>query len=705
MKKLKIIIQLTWQVRLLFAKSRVAPIRRPTIPRLELCATVLAGQLVPTIRAISAFKNAELFMWTDAEVVLYWLRKKSEELNIFVSNRVIAVLQNTEVSQWRHVKSADNPADLVSRGMSVADIMGSKLWWTGPEFLLENVENWPVWNGKRDSKDIQEIVQSECNKAKAKKIRVLLLTKTNVVGNEFDLLSSISSYGKMIRITAYVLKFCRRCYEPIRKRKKKSLLSLGNEEHIRVADIPKELSRDEKEIALQYWVRGAQQIDFNEEYRALAKGESVAKKSKLWQLSPLLDENEILRVGGRLANTALSRDERQTMILSAKNILATRLINDAHEQLLHGATQQCMQYLRNRFWIIGGRVLVKGIVQNCVKCCRYRKRTTEQMMAHLPEMRINPAPAFHHTGIDFAGPMQIRQSRNVLKKCYIAIFVCMVYKAVHLELVGDMTSASCIAALDRFISLRAGSIAHIYSDNGRNFVGAGRILNEACALWNDKEIARHLALKSIEWHFNVPLAPHHGGLWEAAVKSTKYHLHRIGGSHTFTYEELATLLAKISACLNSRPLVPMTEDSTDLLVLTPGHFVIGHPIIVPLAPSLVHCNVNRLAAWQKIEKLQQEFWMRWSKEYVLEQQRRNKWAKLSKSIEVGNLVFIKDELAPPCYWMMGRVIEVHKGKDNLVRSAKLKTARGEFTRPITKLCLLPFVKSEENGATSEVGLS
>lgn len=126
-----------------------------------------------------------------------------------------------------------------------------------------------------------------------------------------------------------------------------------------------------------------------------------------------------------------------------------------------------------------------------------------------------------------------------------------------------MTSESFIAALNRFVSLRAGSVAHMYSDNGRNFVGAARMLSEAYELWNNMDVIRHLSINSIEWHFNVPIAPHHGGLWEAAVKSTKHHLRRIGGAHRFTYEELATLLSKISACLNSRPLIPMSDDPTD----------------------------------------------------------------------------------------------------------------------------------------------
>lgn len=493
-----------------------------------------------------------------------------------------------------------------------------------------------------------------------------------------------------------MLRFCRRRYEPIRIRKQIELLSLGNAAQINTPDVPAELSTIEKEITLKYWIRSAQMTDFPEEYSALHRGEQIARGSRLWQLFPIMDDSKILRVGGRLDNATLSEDQRRPMILSARNLLSYRLAEDAHIRLLHGGAQQCSQYLRNRFWIVAGRVLIKKIVRDCVKCCRYRGETITQLMAQLPEMRINPSRAFQHTGVDFAGPMQLKQGRNVIIKCYIAVFVCMKCKAVHLELVSDLTSEAFIAALNRFISLRAGSIEHMYSDNGTNFVGSKRIMSQAYELWNDRDVARHLSLNSIQLHFIVP---------SAAVKATKFHLRRIGGAHTFTYEELTTLLTKISACLNSRPLVPLSDDPTDILTLTPGHFITGQPTVTPLGPPLTSADINLLTSWQKIEKLQQEFWARWSKEYVLEQQRRNKWANLKKSVSVGNLVFIKDEITPPCNWLMARITEVFRGKDGLIRSVKLRTVGGELNRPITKICLLPSGPGNADGGASGIGLS
>lgn len=255
----------------------------------------------------------------------------------------------------------------------------------------------------------------------------------------------------------------------------------------------------------------------------------------------------------------------------------------------------------------------------------------------------------------------------------------MVYKAVHLELVSNLTAEAFIAALTRFINLRAGSVRHMYSDNGTNFVKADRELREAAKIWQSHDVLRHLDVHSIEWHFNVPSAPHHGGLWEAAVKSMKAHLRRMGGAHLFTFEEMATLLARITACLNSRPLTPLSSDPNDLTTLTPGHFLTGQAIMTP------------------------EFWIRYNREYITEQQRRNKWAKLYRSMQIGDMVFIKNEITPPGQWLMGRVVNTFPGPDGRVRSCEVRTEKSRLIRPITRLCRLPIDSSECEERTSEAG--
>lgn len=366
----------------------------------------------------------------------------------------------------------------------------------------------------------------------------------------------------------------------------------------------------------------------------------------------------------------------------------------------------CTQYLRQKYWILQGRKLLRNTVHTCMRCCKYREESRNQLMADLQAYRLEPAPAFHHCGVDFAGPFELKHGHKSTVKAYeyIAVFVCMVSKAIHLELVSSLHSDSFLKALHRFVNLRAGAVRHMYSDNGRNFVGADRALREAAEEWKDESVMNFLQSRSIEWHYNPAYAPHHGGLWEAGVKSTKHHLKRICQKQLYTYEDMSTLLTKIAACLNSRPLTPMSNDSTDLSTLTPGHFLTGQPILAPYELLLAEVPLNRLSSWQRLQRIQQEFWARWTKEYICEQQQRNKWAVQNVSIKVGDMVFVKQEMTPACEWPMGRVIEVYPDEaDNLVSACKIRTRKSIMVRAITQLCVLPM--DEEQMPTFGTGCS
>lgn len=705
-----------WKSELLCSKSRVAPIKLITIPRLELCAVSLGCKLLSQVKRISMLQGVPVFLWTDSEIVLHWIRKPMGQLKLFVANRVSKILETIEIRDLRHIRSGENPADLISRGIGTKTIIKNNLWWHGPQMLKELQEKWPEWsyNIEMINEHQNMEVEAEC-KSPAQKFDNVLLTTITPQNEVIDLMEIKSSYRSVCRITAFVFRFLRLCYGPLRKKR-------GICHSIDLCCIPDKLLQSEVVVkvgsgvqkvatisvlefnmALSYWIKVAQRQCFPTEYKSILEGKAISNNSRLWSLTPVMDKNGIMRIYGRLNNSDLNFDQKRPIILDYHCTLARRLAEEAHRVLGHGGAQACTQFLRNKYWILKSRILTRKVVRSCVICCRYRQEAANQFMADLPAMRLKPMPPFYHTGIDFAGPISLKQSRNVTTKGYIAVFVCMVYKAVHLELVGGLDSRAFIAAMTRFVNLRAGNVHHMYSDNGRNFIGADRILREAVQSWQNSEVVNYLQVQSIQWHFNVPNAPHHGGLWEAAVKSTKFHLKRMGGAHLFTFEELATLLAKIAACLNSRPLTPISNDPTDVQTLTPGHFLTGQTVMSPYEELLREdVPMNRLTAWERIQKLQQEYWNRWTQEYIGEQQRRNKWAGCNRSLQIGDLVFIKNEITPPGQWLMGRVIEVYTGKDGKVRSCKLKTAVNELSRPITQLCLLPQ-EDESNARASDVG--
>ncbi|XP_011860336.1 PREDICTED: uncharacterized protein LOC105557645 [Vollenhovia emeryi] len=235
----------------------------------------------------------------------------------------------------------------------------------------------------------------------------------------------------------------------------------------------------------------------------------------------------------------------------------------------------------------------------------------------------------------------------------------------------------------------------MYSDNGTTFVGAKKQIKELYEFHNKQETQadfnQFCTNEVITWGFIPPNAPHFGGLWEAAVKSAKYHLSRIVGQAHLTYEELQTVLSEIEAVLNSRPITPLSEDPNDLSYLTPGHFLIGTALNSFPYRDLSEINVNRLLRRQRVEQLRQQFWRRWSSEYLSSLQERSKWRQNSGiQLRPNQLVLVKQQNLAPLQWTLGRVVEIHPGSDNIARTATVKTVKGTYTRPLSKLAILPL---------------
>ncbi|XP_075162717.1 uncharacterized protein LOC142235346 [Haematobia irritans] len=277
--------------------------------------------------------------------------------------------------------------------------------------------------------------------------------------------------------------------------------------------------------------------------------------------------------------------------------------------------------------------------------------------------------------------------RSVREEYYISR---LSTKAIHLELCSNLSSESFLAAFTRFAA-RRGLPSKIMSDNGTNFVGAERKLRHEFKEFlntTSRDIAEKYEIHGFEWSFIPPNAPHMGGIWEAGVKSFKIHFRKVSQNHKYTFEEFTTLLARIEAVLNSRPLSPMTDDPFEILALTPGHFLRGAPLVA--APETVSDNLSYVDRWDKLKSQQHEFARRWKDEYLKELQQRYKWQSPNENLKMNQLVVIKDDQLPPCEWKLGRIKAVHPGRDGLVRIVDIRTSNGLITRDITKLCPLPY---------------
>jgi hypothetical protein len=364
-------------------------------------------------------------------------------------------------------------------------------------------------------------------------------------------------------------------------------------------------------------VKSIQKRSFAEEYHQLSTGGGIEKNSTIRNLSPFLDENGVIRVGGRIRNANLAYNQKHPVLIPKNHNVTEAIIRHFHVKNLHSGTQSTLASIRQQYWPIAGRNKIKQIIHKCISCFRAKPIIAQQKMGDLPVKRLEPARPFINSGLDYCGPILIKTHRRRGKqktiKAYVCLFICLSTKAIHIELVSDLTADTFLDALKRFVS-RRGTVKSIISDNATNFIKANKDLIDLHQFFQNSEISRKLVTtlsnENIQWKFIPPRTPNFGGLWEAGVKSVKFHIKRVVGETVLTYDELYTLLTRIEACLNSRPLVPMSNDPNDLTAITPGHFLIGEALTAPLEPDLIELKINRLSRHQLLERLRQHFWKR-----------------------------------------------------------------------------------------------
>ncbi|XP_029178506.1 uncharacterized protein LOC114946224 [Nylanderia fulva] len=656
-------------VTLISAKTKVAPLKRMTIPRLELSAAVILVRLVFKIRNVLQIHHTSTHLWTDSTVALTWIKGHPSRWKDFVQNRV-SFIQELSNSRWHHVSGTENPADLASRGIPPHSLPHAQLWWKGPSWLQHHSSSWPSLTPKIESTINLEERPVSCTLANEKPEVDL-----------GDLIERYSSLTSLLRTTAWLL----RAFERFRK-------STAHRPHQAV------LTPSELESALLLWVKLTQQAYFSKEFRTLRNNKQLSPSSSLLKLSPVLDETGHLRLRGRLHFSQLEPSEKHPLILPRDSRLTTLIIDYYHRRSLHGGPQLTLSLIRHKFWIIGGRTPIRSFIHNCITCARHRAAASQQLIGQLPASRVTPCRPFFNTGVDYAGPLTLKSFRGrgaKTVKGYFIIFVCFSTSAVHLEVATDYSTDGFLAAYKRFTG-RRGLCSTITSDCGTNFVGAASELKKLFTA-SSKEwahIANILANDGVKWSFNPPSAPHFGGKWEAGVKSVKHHLRRVIGETLLTYEELSTLLIQIEAILNSRPLSALSDDPSDSVALTPGHFLVGNSLTAVPEPSLIDLPQNRLSRLQMLRQMTESFWRRWSSEYLHELQTSSKWHRKQEKFQEGSLVIVKDERFPPTKWPLARIIETHPGSDGLVRVATVKTATTTLKRPIVKLCLLPNVTKQ-----------
>jgi hypothetical protein len=443
-------------------------------------------------------------------------------------------------------------------------------------------------------------------------------------------------------------------------------------------------------LAEKLWIKRVQQQHFAPEIKSLVQKSSVSHQSSIYSLSPFLDDEGILRIRGRFNETDFTIEEKHPILLPRDSRLTELMILQTHNEMLHAGVSATLTKLRQKFWIIKGKQLVKKIIHKCLICRRYSAKPAKQLTGQIPKDRISETPPFFTTEVDFTGPVYVKTGQDV-SKSYIALFTCAVTRAVHLELVSDMSTSKFILALRRFLS-RRGNCQTFYSDNAKTFKRVSKDIEYFEKIVKDKDLQNYLSSKRISWKFIAELAPCWGGFYERLMRSIKEPLRKILGRAQVTFEELTTILTEVENVLNQRPLSYVFNDANEPEPLTPAHFLlVGHKVEYPyyfadfFNDSTSRDTLIKRKMYQM--KLLQQIWKKWKNQYLLDLKTFHSFSSpdVKENLKEGDIVLLEGSQKSKFFWDMGIITQVIKGRDGLVRSCIVKTKNNELRRPIQLL--------------------
>ncbi|XP_063959312.1 uncharacterized protein LOC135154982 [Lytechinus pictus] len=644
-----------YMTRFVAAKSRVAPLKPLTVPRLELQAAVLASRLYKTILEELRIEIEDVILMTDSTIALSWIRGRAKTFKTFVATRVGEIQTSTDPSKWRHISGESNIADVLSRGLKASELVGS--WQRGPDFLQKSASDWP------DEVKVREDLPDVEKERRNEKTVLNVSQSHHLIDYE-----RFSNWRKLVRVAALVIKFVKKLKARRQNQEKETSIEIT----------PTELDDGEK-----YIIRDVQN-----------GMESRIKKGELKSLSPFIDDYGIIRVGGRIDKAITSFEQKHPALLPYGHHVSRLITRHVHETS-HSGVAATMAKIRLKYWILHGHKLAKTVKYRCTKCRVFQHKTETQQMSDLPKERLAPStPPFHFTSCDYFGPLTVKVGRNKTSKYYGVIFTCLNTRAVHLELAVDCSTMEFIQVLRRFFSIR-GQPTMIMSDNGTQFIGAERELRKMTDGMSDNELKDFCAERGTTWKFVTPGAPHQNGCAESLVKSCKHALKRAIGDQVLSPFELYTCLVEVSNLVNQRPIGRLPTDPDDGSYISPNDMLLGRASgSVAQGPFLKTRNPRHRV--ELVQRIVYSFWQRWTRDVLPLLAPRRKWNVHRRNVCVGDVVMLADMNSVRSKWTIARVIEVYPGDDGKVRNVKVKTMNSEYRRPVTKLAVIYPVEGYED---------
>ena len=649
-----------WKTVFVAAKSRAAPIQRVTIPRMEVLSCLLAVRLVTSIIFYLDLKssNFKKLFWSDSTCALSWIKSDPYLLKEFVGNRVTEIQNYSEPSEWHHVRSADNPADLISRGTYAHDLVQNPMWLQGPGWLANDLN---FGDGpEKFNKNEHVHFKSETKAAS------LVCLATNNLNINF---SNYSTFERLVKVMAFVLRFAYNCRHQERRSGDLSVYEYQNAEL--------------KVIFLE------QRNHFSDEITKLMQKKPVAKGSPLASLNPFLDNEGFVRVRPNRSDYCykLAYNSKYPIVLP-DGVVSKLLVESQHEFLKHAGPQHTLNSLRDKYWLINARRIANRVHKFCIVCQRHDSRPIAQPSCPLPSARVSEAPPFTCVGLDFAGPLKCGDFPD--QEFNFLLITCAATRAVHLELVDSLGVEDFFLAFRKFCSIR-GMPSIIYSDNAQTFISS------------HKRLRRIFSTHSPQWRFIPPLSPWVGGWWERMVKSVKISLRKSLGHTTLKREELQTVLYEIAAIINSRPLTYASDNLADTQALTPNHFLIGRvtgsqPNISLVDTSPITARDLRLAYNLQQSSLQY-YWEIWHSEYIRNLRPTFSCTRQIQKLAVGDLVLMRSSdnqiKSKRLNWPLARIVKVHKSRDGIIRCVDVRNSEGEiYKRSVQTLHLLEMDSDE-----------